>query len=339
MTAAAVRAPLAAPSEADDCDTAPLRLALPDGVDHIPNSLNALILIAQLTAIFTCFHFAAMLRSAWAMALLAFTFALIQFSVYSIIHEAQHGVLFTSARANAIGGIIAASFFPAPFHLMRQGHIGHHLRNRSDDEALEFWFGGESPLWKWMQWIGILTGFFYVMIVLGNVIVLALPFLLNRRWFKFDRPSAAFMDALNPKYARMIQLEAVAILILHAAIILLMRIPLPRYLILYGSFGFLWSALQYVHHYGTERHITRGARNLWILWPIDKLWLDHNWHRVHHEHPTVSWIHLQRIGQAQVRSGKAEPRRFLPWCYLRMWAGPRRATAHIVNRFAGKVIR
>ena len=48
---------------------------------------------------------------------------------------------------------------------------------------------------------------------------------------------------------------------------------------MYGGFGFMWSAMQYVHHYGTERHVTRGARNLWLFGPIDLVWLNHNWHR------------------------------------------------------------
>jgi hypothetical protein len=101
-----------------------------------------------------------------------------------------------------------------------------------------------------------------------------------------------------------------------------------------GAFGALWSGMQYVHHYATERHITRGARNLWIWRPIDKLWLNHNLHRAHHEHPTVSWIHLEKFGRTE-----GDDRQFLPRVYLRMWSGPRKAATHVENRFAGKVIR
>ncbi len=307
---------------------------LPDHASVIPDTLNACIMIAQIVCIFASFYAAARITSGLQFAALCAGFSLLMVGVYSIIHEAEHGVLFTNPRANVIGGIVAASFVPGPFHLLRQGHIGHHLRNRSDDEAFDLWFEGESPVWKWTQWIGILTGLFYVTIVLGNVVVLILPFLLKRKWFNFDRPSAAFMEALNPKYLRLIQVEALGIILLHATIVWAMRIPVWRYALLYAAFGFLWSALQYVHHYATERHITRGARNLWILWPIDKLWLNHNWHRVHHEHPTVSWVHLGRVGRAA-----GDDRTFLPWVYLKMWSGPRKASKSVQNRFAGKVIR
>ena len=329
----------AAPSfdqEADDRETidGQANASLPAAASRIPNVFNALILIAQVAAVFAFLRGAAVVTSIGLLILLSAAFAVFMMSVFSSIHEAEHGTLFSNEQANAIGGIIASSFFPAPFHLLRQGHIGHHLRNRSDDEAFDFWFDGESPAWKWVQWIGILTGFFYVMVVLSNVIVLGLPFLLKRRWFAFDRPSAAFMDSINPRYARIIQAEACGIIVLHGLMIWLMRIPIGHYLALYGAFGFLWSAMQYVHHYATERHITRGARNLWIFWPIDKLWLNHNWHRLHHLHPTVSWIHLNRLGKQT-----GDDRRFLPWAYLKMWAGPRKAKENVRNRFAGKIIR
>ncbi|HTL28970.1 MAG TPA: fatty acid desaturase [Tepidisphaeraceae bacterium] len=323
-----------APPIADDPELASSR-QLSAEYFRIPSALNGVVVILQLTAILACFWAASVVRSGWHLALLAAGFALLMVGVYSIIHEAEHGVLFASARWNTIGGVIMAAFFPGPFHLLRQGHIGHHLRNRSDDEAFDYWFDGESPAWKWIQWIGILTGGFYVMVVLGTAVVLVLPFLLNRKWFKFDRPTLAFLDALNPRYARIIQIEAIGVIALHVTIVWLMRIPILHYLALYAAFGFLWSALQYVHHYDTERHVTRGARNVWIGWPIDKLWLNHNWHRTHHEHPTVSWRYLERVAR-EVDAGE---RPFLPWVYVKMWRGPRRASERVENRFAGKVIR
>jgi fatty acid desaturase len=92
--------------------------------------------------------------------------------------------------------------------------------------------------------------------------------------------------------------------------------------------------MQYVHHFGTTRHVLEGARNLWIGAPIDAIWLNHNWHLTHHKHPTVPWVHLPRLGRRE------DPDRgFLPWHYLRMWRGPRRATQHVENRYAGRVIR
>ena len=93
--------------------------------------------------------------------------------------------------------------------------------------------------------------------------------------------------------------------------------------------------MQYVHHYGTERHVTRGARNLRLWAPIDRLWLNHNWHLAHHEHPTVPWIHLPRL----IPESETVERGFLLWSYLKMWRGPRKASKHVENRYAGRIIR
>jgi fatty acid desaturase len=261
-------------------------------------------------------------------------------SVYSVVHEAEHAMLFPDRRANEAVGIVMALFFPAPFHLLRQGHIGHHLRNRSDDEAFDLYFEGDNVVWKWMVWLGILTGLYYLLVVVSNVVAAVAPFLLDRRHFRIedrlrvDRASGAFLESFNPAHLRWIWLEGTSAIILHVLIVRLLHIPLWHYLAMYGSFGFMWSAMQYVHHYGTERHVTRGARNLWIFGPVDALLLNHNWHRAHHEHPTVPWVHLPGIGRAE-----SPLRGFLPWAYLTMWKGPRRTDEHVENKYAGRIIQ
>jgi fatty acid desaturase len=307
---------------------------LPPGTRHIPNALNAAVIMLQVCVIAACFWAAAKLTSTWALTALSAAFAVLMVSVYCTAHEAVHGILFSNAGANVAGGIVAGSLFPMPFHLLRQGHLRHHRRNRSDDDSFDLWFEGERPTWKRIQWYGMMLGAFYLLLGAANIVVLLLPFLLKRRWYCFDRSNAAFMDALNPEYAAMIRVEALAIVALHLSILTLLAIPPLHYLVLYGAFGALWSPLQYVNHYRTERHITRGARNVRICWPIDKLWLDANWHRVHHEHPTISWIHLARIGKSRDYA-----REHLVWAYLRMWAGPRSAHDDVQNRFAGRAAR
>jgi fatty acid desaturase len=306
----------------------------------IPALANAAILTMQLLLLAACFFAAAHVREWWSVALLAGGFGILMNSVYSVIHEAEHAILFPSQRLNEAVGVVMALFFPAPFHLLRQGHIGHHLRNRSDDEAFDLYFEGDNVVWKWMVWVGILTGLYYVLVVLSNIVAAVAPVILDRRHFKIDRhvpidrASAAFFESFNPNHLRWIQLEGVAAIALHTSIVWGLRIPLWNYLAMYGSFGFMWSAMQYVHHYRTERHVTRGARNLFLFAPIDAMWLNHNWHRVHHEHPTIPWIHLPQLGRAE-----SPQRGFLPWAYLKMWKGPRRTDEHVENKYAGRIIQ
>jgi fatty acid desaturase len=132
---------------------------------------------------------------------------------------------------------------------------------------------------------------------------------------------------------RMIQGEALLVMLVHAGIVWGFGIPILNYLVMYFGFGFTWSAMQYVHHYGTERHVTKGARNLFLWAPLDFIWLNHNWHQTHHEHPTVPWRYLPGLGRTE------NPERgFLIKAWLRMWRGPRLSREHAENKYAGRVI-
>lgn len=301
---------------------------------RIPSVLNASILTIQLASIAACIQVSRTVQTATGLLALATVFGVLMNSVYAVIHEAEHRMLFKDRRVNDAAGVLMALFFPAPFHLLRQGHIGHHLRNRSDDEAFDLYFDGEHPVWKRLQLYGILTGFYWLVAVLANFVVLVFPFVLRRENFSFDRPAAAFMEALNPRYNSTIRAEAVSVIALHGTIVWLLEVPPWNYAVMYAGFGVSWSAMQYVHHFGTTRHVLEGARNLWIWAPLDALWLNHNWHLTHHKHPTVPWIHLPRLGRRE------NPQRgFLPAHYVRMWRGPRKAKERIENRYAGRVIR
>src|SRR5436190_20803969 len=125
--------------------------------------------------------------------LLACAYAFVMNTGYALCHEAEHDIFHPNKTINDIAGIIVTLFFPGSFHLRRQGHIGHHLRNRTDDEAFDLYFEGESAVWKWLQFYGILTGFFWLMIVLSNFIALIHPKWLARKT-ALDRPTAALQE-------------------------------------------------------------------------------------------------------------------------------------------------
>ena len=300
----------------------------------IPWRLNLAIAFAQIAAAMLILWLTSFASTWWQLGLLALSFAIVGNSIYAMMHEAEHGILAPSETWNGVIGVLLGMFFPAPFHLLRQGHLGHHYRNRSDDEAFDYYFDGEKPAWKWLQLYGILTGFFWLCIVLANLVVLLYPSILQRRFFGFDRPSAALMDSLNPRYWILIRLEAAAVVAFHGLIIYVMQIPLISYAAVYAGFGVSWSAMQYVHHFDTERDVINGSRNLWLCKPIDLAWLHHNWHHAHHQHPSVPWVYLPTLSREQGAS-----REFLIWHYLRMWRGPRYSDQHVENRYAGRLIR
>jgi len=299
----------------------------------IPWRLNLVIVAVQVAGFAVCCVAAARVESWWGLALLALAFGVLGNAIYSIVHEAEHNLLLPDRRWNDFLGATMALLFPAPFHLIRQGHLGHHLRNRSDDEAFDFYFEGDHKVWKVLVWYGILTGLYWVVVVLSNVVFLLLPFRSDKKYWHVDQASTAFMESLNPAYRRLISLECAAGIALHVTVVWSLGIPVANYLIMYAGFGFMWSAMQYVHHYGTERHVTKGARNLWIWAPLDLFWLNHNWHLAHHQRPAVPWIYLPVIEtEGDTRRG------FLLTAYLKMWRGPRLAKESVKNRSAGMLI-
>jgi fatty acid desaturase len=298
---------------------------------RIPARLNLGIAVAQLGTMLGILWMAARVSPWWAVALLALGYGVVMNSAYAMLHEAEHGILHPHRGVNDFVGTVLALFFPAPFHLIRQGHIGHHIRNRSDDEAFDLYFDGESRVWKCVQLYGTLTGLFWVLIYVTNLFVLFRPSLVVPT--RMDRATDAFLVSLNPRYRRRIQVEALAVIALHAGLVWAWRIPLAHYFAVMFGFGFVWSAMQYAHHYGTERDVLKGSRNLRTFQLLDLIWLNHNWHRRHHAQPTVPWLYLPSLGDHR------EARGSLVGAYFKMWRGPQRATQHVENRFAGKVIQ
>ncbi len=299
----------------------------------IPTAWNVSIIMVQWLAFFACCWWAARIET-WTQTLgLALVFGILGNSIYSVLHEAEHGILLPNRRLNDLAGVMMALLFPAPFHLLRQGHLGHHLRNRSDDEAFDLVIEGEHPVWKRIQFYGIITGFYWLAVVLGNFVALFAPTLLRSQSLRFDKATAALLDSLNPRYLRLIRIEACAALAFHTSVVWAFGIAPATYFCVYFGFGWMWSAMQYVHHFGTERHVVRGTRNLWVWRPLDAVWLHHNLHLNHHAHPTVPWIHLPKLSE-----GAETTRGFLPWYYLRMWRGPQPTAEHVENRYAGRII-
>ena len=300
----------------------------------IPEKLNLLIFFTLLIILISLFWATAQVTSYFFIAIISLCYGIVMNTGYSLLHEAEHNLFNNNKIINDLCGTILAFFFPAPFHLIRQGHIGHHIRNRSDDEAFDFYFEGDNPVWKFIQLYGILTGFFWIVIALGNLLALFYPKALEPRWEKVDRPSQAVFESLNPKYKKLIRIEAFCILILHIALVLLFNVPLLNYFCLLFGFGFIWSAMQYVHHFGTERDVRKGARNVKTYSLIDMLWLNHNWHLNHHMNPTVPWIYLPSLYR-----GEEFDRTSLLLNYLKMWKGPRYTDKRVENRYKGKIIK
>lgn len=301
---------------------------------QLPWRANLLIATLQLAALLSLFWLAGRVTTWPALLLVSIAYGVVMNSAYAMMHEAEHGLLHPRRPLNDFVGVLLALFFPASFHLTRQGHLGHHLRNRSDDEAFDFYFEGENPWWKRLQLYGILTGCFWLVIFLVNIVAVLWPWFLQPRKFSLDKPTEALFRSLNKKFLPFIWLECLAVLLLHGGLMWWWQVPVWHWFAMLCGFGLQWSSMQYVHHFGTSRDVRSGARNLRTWGWLDLLWLNHNWHLRHHLHPTVPWVYLPFLEQ-----GREEPRGNLIAAYLNMWRGPRLTHEHVENRHADKLIR
>lgn len=300
----------------------------------IPTQLNLAIAAGQLLALPALLLVSGRVVFWPWVPLIAVAYALVMNSAYLMLHEAEHAMLHPNRIVNDAIGTVLALYFPAPFHLLRQGHLGHHVRNRTDDEAFDFYFAGDNRLWKRWAFYNILWGGFWLGIAVSNLFLPFLPRLWSPKSAVFDRPTEALLESLNPRYDWLIRSEAVALIALHAGFVFGLGIPALHWAVIVGAFGVTWSSMQYMHHYGTERDVHRGARNLRAWRWLDALWLNHNWHQRHHERPNVPWIHLPRLND-----GPEAPREPMFRAWLRQWRGPRPAPDHVSNLHAGRPIR
>ncbi|PYM17836.1 MAG: hypothetical protein DMD81_07740 [Candidatus Rokuibacteriota bacterium] len=300
----------------------------------IPGRLNLALASIVAAALLSILAAAGQLGFWWCALVLAPAWGVLMNTAYALIHEAEHNLFHADRRVNDGAGVLLALFFPAPFHLLRQGHLGHHLRNRSDDEAFDLYFVEDHAVWKWSQFYGILAGFYWAVVAFSNVVAVLWPSLLRRNRLRFDRPTAALLDSLDPRSERLIRIEAAAAVVFHVALAWFFGVAPTMYLVVLCGFGLSWSGLQYVHHFDTVRDVRWGARNLRTWSWLDRIWLHHNYHLNHHLDPTVPWRYLPSLFR-----GIEYERGSLLRAYLRMWRGPRLTTIRVENRYAGVVVR
>lgn len=302
-------------------------------VRSIPNAVNLVIVVLQLALIAGLVVGCSRASGWWWMAV-GTGFVLTFNSVYFSIHEAEHGLLFSQCRMNSVAGTILALFLPAPYSFVRNVHLAHHVHNRSDDEVFDLYFEEDPAWWKKLQFFGILTGGFWLTLVVGNIALALIPMRWLSRMMDVDRPSAAVMRYVNRRNQWGIRAQAWLVLLVHSGICWWLGPKAIAYGLMYLIFGMSWSTLQYVHHYGTCRDVLRGAKNLRYGWPLDALWLNHGWHLTHHLHPTVSWMHLRQVaGHDELRSES------LARAYLKMWRGPVLSAERVQNRYDGYVVQ
>jgi fatty acid desaturase len=290
----------------------------------IPERWNVLILLTLLPLTWYLLWFAAHSENFLYILLAAWGYALLHNTIFSLLHEAVHGIFSKSRWRNDLFGIMTAAAFPTSFTMQKIAHLGHHRRNRTNKELYDYYLPTESKTLRnlWLYG-GNLFGLYWFMIPLSNLLILVAP-----RYFTSERfihgagkvlGFESYLEEIAQHSIRRIWLEALLALVYQVSLCYLLDLSWQGWLLCHWFFALHWSALQYVDHAWSPRDIVHGAWNLKVL-PLSRwLALNYQLHLAHHRAPEVPWIYLPQLVD------KSEPYPTFWEIYLTLWRGVRPA--------------
>lgn len=289
----------------------------------IPEKRNIAIFLVALPATWGLLWLASHGSLGWAL-LAAWAFSLVNHTPFSLLHEAVHSVFSRSRARNDFFGTLSAAAFPTSFTLQKIAHLGHHRRNRTDEDLYDYYLPNQSKALRDFQlYAGNLLGFYWFCIPLSNLIYLIAPWLYASRGF-IEGPARylgfePYVREIAQHSKLRIWAECLFAFSYQALLWWALDLTWQGWLLCYWAFALHWSALQYVNHAWSPRDVVHGAWNLKVL-PITRaLALNYHYHLAHHRHPQAPWVHLPRL------MDPAEPRPTFWRIYFRLWGGTRPA--------------
>jgi fatty acid desaturase len=284
-----------------------------------PGNLNVAISIFVFCCVLLLLWIGSRVELIWSIPL-GIVFSFIMLTNYALMHDAAHEVFHNDGKINHLFGVVLSWLFPMSFTIFKVSHVVHHCCNRTDHEMFDYYYENDLKIVKYIQWYGLLTGLWWILIPIGNLLLAIHPGILKTRPFRNARSTAVVFDNYDRKLTRRLRMEIVSGILFWFSANLLLSLKWETVLIFYGFFAFNWSTRQYVTHAFTVRDVTKGALNLSIAKPMQWILLQGHWDLVHHQHPHVSWIHLPTFSEQTEK-----PRSYLKQ-YLGLWLGPRLCT-------------
>lgn len=290
----------------------------------IPEKLNLLLLAGAATASSALLWAASHTTSLPLMFLCAVFFSFTNNTLFSLLHEAVHGIFSPRRGVNEWAGRLAAAFFPTGFGIQRAFHFTHHRNNRSPAEQFDIVHEGDVGWLKNAQWYSLLTGVYWAVAVFGVLTYLVVPKVLRLRLLRARESKVAEQTSSNEYLAALENLDPVAArveilfaLLFQIALFLLLDLSFAGWLLCYAAFALTWSALQYADHAFSPLDRHEGAWNLEVGRINRAFFLNYHYHRAHHQNPSVPWSRLPELVDP------AEPRPSYWRIWREMWKGPR----------------
>ncbi len=284
----------------------------------IPDKINLLITFLCSCAYFVLLWIASHVHSYGWVLLFGLLFAVIMVPVYSLIHEAEHGIVNSNEFVNNIMGRWLSTLFIAPFTFFKHCHLKHHKKNRTDEEMWDLYYEHQNKFQRYKTLYGMMIGLGYFSLWLATLLFAIAPRLIYTRFFYSQKEVGGFLRGSDRKdKVANSRWESLLAIIFQVFIFFILDLKWTSWLTLFVIHGFLWSSQNYVNHAFSPRNIINGAHNLKIpLW-LNLVYLNFNLHLAHHQNPKIPWIHLPTF----IKKGKGRMSFFRN--YLRLWKGPR----------------
>ena len=290
-----------------------------------PSALNLAVLAAASLAAVALLWCASHAGSLWITVAAAIGFSFINNTVFSLLHEAVHGLFHDRKWINDAAGWITAAFFVTSFSVQGAFHLTHHRNNRSEFEQFDYLRPGDNRFLKYAQWYAILTGLYWVFAPAFCLVYAAAPDVLRQRWLRdpdtrvgYQTGSAAYLAGVESVSIWRVRLEVLFTLSFQALLFLAFDLSLEGWLICYAFFAVNWSSLQYADHAWSPLDYRDGAWNLRVNPLVKLLFLNYHDHLAHHQNPQVPWLYLPDYVDADI------PRPSYLEIYIKMWRGPRK---------------
>jgi fatty acid desaturase len=282
----------------------------------LPGRLNLLIVALTQFLAFTLLWLGSRLDLVWSIPIgIVFSFVLL--TNYALMHESVHHVLHKSSKLNYIFGVLTHSLFPKSYTMFEIAHRMHHRGNRTDHELFDYYYPNDDTIKKNIQWYGILTGIYYPLVPLGNLLMAIAPSIFQTRPFKQSAFSSILFEEFKGRTITKIRLEVLFTIMLWVVMWQLLSLQWQSVLVLYACFGFNWATRQYVTHAWTPRNVIEGATNLEVSRIHGWILLNGQWDHAHHKFPYLPWSELSNPQYHMVE----QKGYFKQW--LSLWKGMR----------------
>ena len=252
-------------------------------------------------------------------------FALISNTLFSLLHEAVHGLLNSKPVVNEWFGRLVAGWFPTSLTIQRAFHLTHHKNNRSAEEQFDVLHEDDVKWLKYLQWYSIISGVYWFSTIIGLLLYLLVPSVFRIKIFESkdskiaqQTSSSAYFKVFNTIDSVQVKLEILGSILFQALLFWLLDLSWWGWLLCYTSFAVYWSALQYADHAYSELDPINGAWNLSVSRITRAIYLNYHYHLAHHQNPDVPWLYLGDY----VDDALPQPSFWKVWLTM-WWKGPR----------------